>query len=50
MLMDQMVLTVTMKENVLARSLLLVISANDVVLDTLGFQNVKVGLTVNNVS
>ena len=48
---DQMVLHVTKKENVVARRLiLLVTSVIDVVLDTMGFQTVKVGLTVTNVS
>ena len=39
-----------MKENVLARQILLGASVIDVILDTMGFQTVKVGLTVNNIS
>ena len=46
-----MVLHVTIKENVIARKtlILVVTSVINVVLETMGFQAVKVGLTFNNV-
>ena len=48
---DQIAATVMMKENVLARILILLgTSVNNVIMNPMGFQTVKVGVTVNCVS
>ena len=48
---DQVALTVMIKENVLATSLILLgTSVLDVIMNPLGFQTVKVGLIINIVS
>ena len=47
--MDQLVIHVIMKGNVIARRLILMVtSVINVVLDPMDFQTVKVGLTINN--
>ena len=49
--MDQMVIHVTMKDNVIARKLILLVKCViNVVLDPMGFLTVTVGLTINGLS
>ena len=44
---DQLAEAVMMMENVLARPIFLGISVNDVIMNPMGFQSVKVGVTIH---